>query len=392
SRIGAAEPDVLPLFQQARGAGRAVGFVTTARVTHSSVAPFYARAEDMRAENDIAEQLVAFAPDVAIGGGARYFLPRGEGDGRRTDERNLLAEAEAAGIEVRHGGAAMDSAVAEGAAAEGAAAEGAAADGAVAPRLVLLGETHLPHALDRQGDPSVPALGELVDEALQRLQATGKPWFLVVEAARLDHAARDHDAAALTAGVVEMTDALRRVLEDPDAARVLTVLVSDHDTASPAMLANARPDSLAVVRSSIEVMEWRIFRGRRWRGTPRDLLAEASPVLDAGALQTGLYADDLDRLLQAEDVYERRTALGNAISRRFGIAFLDYSAQISMEVTPGVTRELVPVRAWGPRAAEAEVLRDHAALGAWLRDVMDLPPGRSGPAEPPSVDTPGEDR
>jgi alkaline phosphatase len=39
----------------------------------------------------------------------------------------------------------------------------------------------------------------------------------------------------------------------------------------------------------------------------------------------------------------------------------------------GDTGDPVPVRAWGVRASEVHGIRDHAALGRWLADVLRLP-------------------
>lgn len=364
-RVGFPGEDVPNLFERLREAERAYGFVTTARVTHYTLAPFYARATHRGLEDDVAVQLVEAPPDVAIGGGARHFLPEAAG-GHRTDGRDLLGEARESGIEVLRDS--PDSLPGE------------------ASVLAILADSHLPHDLDR--GPGDPDLAELSTAALRRLRATGRPWFLLVEAARIDHAAHDHDGAGLVRNTLQLDRALEAVLAETDRSRTLVVVASAHETGNPALLESAHPESLEVVSASVEAMEERIFGGRPWRGTPASLREAALAVLDGGARHTGLSGEDLDRLLSAVDVYERRMALGSAVSRRFGIAFLAPEDRRSPGRRHGHTGDPVPVRAWGPRAAEIGGIRDHAALGRWIADVLELSsPGDADSAATAPIDT-----
>jgi alkaline phosphatase len=144
-RVGAEDPAVPNLFERMRAAGRSFGFVTTARVTHHTVSPFYARAPKRDAEDDLAVQLVEHMPDVAIGGGLLHFLPAKAGGARR-DGRDLLAEAEADSVAVLRAFGELP---------------------ADRPVLAVLASSHLPHVLDRPpGDPGLP---ELVTAAIRRL-------------------------------------------------------------------------------------------------------------------------------------------------------------------------------------------------------------------------------
>lgn len=357
------EPPLPPLMDVLDRAGRAGGIVTTARITHATPAPFYARSESRYQENEIAAQLVAHPPTVAIGGGRRHFLTTGRG-GKREDARDLIAEAEEAGVAVLQ--------------------EFTTPLPVDRPVLMLLDMSHLPHELDRgQG----PDLADLVLAAIERLGADGRPWFLLAEEAHVDRACHDHDGAGVAHNGLRLDRAVQAVLDHVDLDQTLVVVTADHVTASPTWHETARPESLDVVSMSVERMEARIFEGRSWPGTPRSLEAHALPVLDQGARHTGLEAGDLDRLLTAPDHYERRTALGKATSRRFGISFLSYRDHMASTTVHGHTGDPVPVRAWGVRAEEVAGTRNHAELGLWLRDVMEIEPDAA-----PLIDTPGIDR
>jgi alkaline phosphatase len=242
------------------------------------------------------------------------------------------------------------------------------------PVLAVLAPSHLPHELDRGADD--PALEDLAVAAIRRLDQTGKPWFLLVEGARIDHSGHDHDGAGLVRDTIGFDRAIRAVLGAVDRERTLVIAAADHETANPTLLEFAHPESLDVVTASVEAMEERIFAGEAWPGSPEALEEHALPVLDEGAAHTGLASSDLDRLLRAKNVYERRTAVGNALSRRFGIAFIDYRDHLASDQAHGHTGDLVPVRAWGARAGEVRGIRTHAELGTWIADVLELPAAR----------------
>ncbi len=344
------EADAPALFERLRKAGRPFGLVTTARVTHATPAPFYARAAHRDHEDAIARQLAAALPDVTIGGGRRAFLPAGAG-GARTDGADLLAAAREAGAFV------SDSLVVP-----------LPKD---APALLLLADSHLPHAVDAAGAPD---LADLVTAAIARLDAAGPGWFLLVEEGRIDQAGHEHDAASLARDVARLDRAVAAILEVVDLERTLVVVTADHATGNPNLHENAHPESLDVVTRSVEAMERRIFEGDRWTGTPAALLERALPVLVEGAAHPGLSARDIDRLLTADNRYDRRAALGAAVSRRFGIVFMEWEDHVSSTEVNGHTGEPVPLRAWGVRAADAAGTRDHAAVGRWLADVLGVAP------------------
>ena len=92
------------LMMDAMRAGKAVGIVNSSSVTEPGTGAFLARVDAREDENEIAEQILAARPDVILGGGEAFFLPRGvrgvHGEGLRADGRNLIDEARAAGYVV----------------------------------------------------------------------------------------------------------------------------------------------------------------------------------------------------------------------------------------------------------------------------------------------------
>jgi alkaline phosphatase len=92
------------IMREAQHAGKAVGIVNSSSVTEPGTGVFLASAANRDDEAEIAAQILAAKPEVALGGGEMFFLPKGvrgrHGEGVRTDGRNLVEEAKAAGYAV----------------------------------------------------------------------------------------------------------------------------------------------------------------------------------------------------------------------------------------------------------------------------------------------------
>lgn len=212
-------------------AGKSVGYVSTARITHATPASGYAKSADRNFEDDselpegcavpdIATQLLSrmTAGDVAVamGGGRRHFLPADatgeEGrSGRRTDGRNLIEEATEAGIRY-----VWDDETA------------AALDPAAGPILGLFESSHMKYEFDRTGEPS---LAEMTELAIRALSGDEDGFFLQVEAGRVDHANHAGNLHRVVTDGVAFADAVAKADELTDDAETLIIVTADHEHA-----------------------------------------------------------------------------------------------------------------------------------------------------------------
>lgn len=89
------------IAREAQAAGKAIGFVNSAALTEPGTGAFLASVPQRRDYEAITAQMLEARPDVMMGGGETWFLPKGaigvHGPGSRTDGRDLIAEAKAAG-------------------------------------------------------------------------------------------------------------------------------------------------------------------------------------------------------------------------------------------------------------------------------------------------------
>ena len=204
----------------ARDRGLKVGVVSTARLTHATPATVYGHAPERNWESDytvpgeaaeagcrdLASQLVAFAPDVALGGGARMFETQLNGGTRGTD---ILSSWESAGNVVARTADEM---------------VGASSDGKM---LGLFSGSHMTYTLDRRPDTTEPTLTEMTTTAIRRLQGeTG--FFLMVESGRIDHGHHMGKAGYALEETVEFSNAIAAALAATDAEDTLVLVTADH--------------------------------------------------------------------------------------------------------------------------------------------------------------------
>lgn len=212
--------------------GKSVGVISTARLTHATPAAVYARSasrdwEDNTgipagcAQKDIAAQLIdqmkAGVIDIAMGGGRGHFLPESITDvegktGKRTDGRDLTAEAKAMGAQVVF--ADTDFA--------------ALTKAGNAPVLGLFEASHMKYDADRTGEPS---LAEMTAAAIESLGTNENGFYLNIEAGRVDHANHDGNAYRTLSDGKAFADAIAKAMEMTKAEDTLIIVTADHEHA-----------------------------------------------------------------------------------------------------------------------------------------------------------------
>ena len=256
------------ILEMAKAAGKAVGAVTTARVTHATPAATYAHICHRDGENNIAAQMVPTCDntkcldtnvstasvqtryntaltkgadiglDVLLGGGLRHYLPAGVSGlaTSRTDSTNLLAELQNSGYTVI---ASTNSVTAPTSNASVAANKQAATTAfrnlpANTKKLVgLFTNSHMSFELDRKNTDE-PSLTEMATKAVDVLSQNSNGFYLMVEGGRIDHALHDTSAKRALVDTIAFDDAIKAVLaqmeqKDPGLKNTLILVTADHD-------------------------------------------------------------------------------------------------------------------------------------------------------------------
>lgn len=255
--------ELTPLAPLVREKGKAVGLVTTTKITHATPAGFAAIAANRDDEQDIAPQYLDLV-DVALGGGQKFFDPK-----RRKDGMDAYEPYRSAGYAVC-----------------------TKRDELLAARNAdrILGcfrDDHLPYTIDQHHRPEehadVPTLAEMSKVALDLLDRKPGGSFLMIEGGRIDHAAHDNDPAGILWDQLAFDDAIAAVLEHIEGRDdTLLVITTDHGNANPGlngmssryMGSDAAFERLAAITMSFESMYAALKREQGEGPISNDLVAD----------------------------------------------------------------------------------------------------------------------
>ena len=201
------DDDLLTILEIARDMGKRTGLVVTSTINHATPAPFAAHARDRGKFGEIAEDyMMQTRPNVLFGG-----EPRDASTSDAVDAGYLL-------VTDKHELAALDTESATHVAG-------------------FFGEGHMPYERDGLGD--YPHLSEMTVVALNILDNDPDGFFLMVEGARMDHAAHDNDIDRNIGEMLEFAHAVQFVL-DWAAGRsdTLILVTADHETGGLSILEN----------------------------------------------------------------------------------------------------------------------------------------------------------
>lgn len=206
--------------------GKAIGIVSTARITHATPAAVYAHVPDRDWENDatipvpergkgcidIATQLASFPFDVALGGGQREFFGKDKG-GKRIDAMADLVVP----WQKRTRGHYVTTT-----------AEMVATPQDGKPLLGLFSSSHMTYMLDRKPDSDEPTLSQMTASAIDRLAKDPDGYFLMIEGGRIDHGHHDGKAAYALSETQEFASAVHVALSKVDLSNTLILVTADH--------------------------------------------------------------------------------------------------------------------------------------------------------------------
>jgi alkaline phosphatase len=196
------------ITESVRATGGLIGLVTNCSITSATPAGFVVHIPDRDSGRDIARAMVEAGPDVALGGGAAFFMP------------TLFERARPA----------LDSALEKGYTVVMELDELEAAF--TLPLLGLFAMTDMPYELDRDLAEE-PSLRQMTQKALALLaKSSGDAgFFLMVEGGRIDHACHAMDSNRLIAEVASLDDAVSAALEFARRrGDTLVVVTADHET------------------------------------------------------------------------------------------------------------------------------------------------------------------
>jgi alkaline phosphatase len=233
------------ILMEAKAAGRATGIVNSGTITEPGTGVFVASVTNRYDHTEIVRQILEAAPRVILGGGERYFLPRGvrgrHGVGVRGDSVDMVARARELGYAVVY-----------------TRNELLALPDTVDRVLGLFASNHTFHDLPEErlresGLPlyaaTAPTIGEMTAAALRILGRHPAGFLLVVEEEGTDNFSNANNAAGTIEAGTRADAAIGILLDYVDAhPRTLMLMTSDSDAGGMQVLAESSADWLRAGR------------------------------------------------------------------------------------------------------------------------------------------------
>jgi alkaline phosphatase len=310
------------IAEEAMAAGRAVALVNSGAITEPGTAAFVASSPSRGDHELISAQVIESGAQIILSGGEQFLLPEGvagrHGEGSRTDGRNLIEEAIAAGFQVVY---TRD--------------ELMALDPATVDRVLgvfALNDTFNDQEFERnaiEGLPhyveTAPTVYEMTQFALAAVADDPEGFFVIVEEEGTDNMANSLNAA----GTLE---ALRRADE---TVGVIHRFVEERGDTLLVLAADSDAGGLQVVTGS-DIQE-----------------GEAVPATtDGGGIVMGQQGHFGDAFMSAPDA--------NGVSHPFALGFIGYD-----DVAGGIL-----VRAAGINADRVEPLMDNTEVYRLMYETM----------------------
>ncbi|ADD67677.1 Alkaline phosphatase [Denitrovibrio acetiphilus DSM 12809] len=211
------------LMEIAESKGWVTGIVTTTRLTHATPAVFASHNISRDNENEIAAEMTQSGAEYIAGGGYRHFVPKdGSLKSKRKDDKDLVKELAQMGYKTFVGEKNEPSYFRNYVPAKG--------DKVFA----AFSYSHAPYEVDRiyKDMSSTPSIAEMTEKGIQVLAGHDKPFFMMVEGGRIDHACHANDVLGSIMDTVAFDKAIGEALafynQHPD--ETLIVVVGDHET------------------------------------------------------------------------------------------------------------------------------------------------------------------
>lgn len=296
------------VMEAAKHSGRFnTGLVTTTRITHATPAAFSSHVADRGQEYDIAlQQATQQDIDLYFGGGYRYFI-------NRPDGRNLFAEMEQRGYTTAQTLADFESLTRDD-----------------VPLIGLFSNSsHLEFEIDRRRQVPIeqPSLLDMTNKALHLLNGRDKPFFLMIEAGRIDMAEHVNDPAGQYWDAWQYIQSFQAVLDfvklNPNT---IVIATADHATggfemgaASPVPYQTLKPyewlpEVLYPVTASAEFIASQIIAGQ----AIRDAMAEYTGIDSMTDAEVASIQATIDAGVQSSWV---AIAVGQVVSSRAKIGW-----------------------------------------------------------------------
>ena len=346
------------ILEAAEKAGFNTGIVSTATITHATPAAFSSHVPVRAMQYEIATQQIRQGIEVIMGGGRMFYMPLEGGAGRK-DSLNVLQEAIDMGYhDVNNRDELLEA--------------------SELPIIGLFTDGQMAYEIDRDKEAE-PSIAEMTRKALELLSDSGKPFFIMIEAGRIDHAGHANDPAAHLWDMLAYDEAWKVAIDFAmQDGETLVVGTSDHETGGLALGVPVPgrsaldyqfdPARLAGITSSIPFFTNDIL-ARIAGGSSVDRAWFMGELRSRFAIIPDSVETEVDRIF--DDWADIGDTLASIRIHRFLSRETSSSARIGWS-TWGHTAVDVPIFAYGPGSELIGGVMDNTEVGLALREALGL--------------------
>ncbi|MCM3587452.1 alkaline phosphatase [Mesobacillus maritimus] len=341
---------ILDLFQ---ASGKKVGLISTNTVVDATPAAFGSSAPNRWSGSDeIARQLYNSDIDVILGGGASYFSPE------KQSGTDLVEKFREEGYAFASDKDELENV------------------GTPDKLLGLFHPSYMNYKLDVEENKSnEPTLNEMTAKALDVLSKGKNGFFLMVEGARIDHAAHAADVPGVWKETIEFDNTVKDVVEWAKGRKdTLVVVLADHETMGMSAAETMEIEALKEIEVSPEYMAGRLKKddnGEFTTDSVKSVFKEYANI--------DLSDEDVAQFLQnikdnEGTVYPQHKVgweIGSVIAKRYKVGVIDREVRAESS-TGGHTGNMVPVFATGVGSERFEGVLDNTDVSKLIAEAAKL--------------------
>lgn len=340
---------ILDLF---KANGSKVGVISTNTVVDATPAAFTASVDSRSDNAAIAREMLESDYDVLLGGGSKYFSPK------KQDGVDLVEKFKEKGYTYASNRDELNK---------------------VKDADKLLGLFHpsyMNYKADREETNSnEPTLVEMQDKALEVLDKSKDGFFLMVEGARIDHAAHAADVTGVWKETIEFDNAVKKAVDFAKKDKeTLVIVLADHETMGFAASEVMDIEALKEIEVSPEYMAGKLVENEEGTGYTTESVKEVFKTYANIELTDEEVAKFNGSIVNEDDgslyyAYKVGWEIGSIIADKYNAGVMSASVRAKSD-TGGHSGNMVPVFSYGPGSENFEGVLNNTDISKMISDIM----------------------
>ncbi|WP_309484807.1 alkaline phosphatase [Bacillus aquiflavi] len=345
---------ILDAFQHA---GKKVGIISNNTVTDATPASFTGSTTDRwNGQEKIAREMLKNKYDVILGGGSIYFSPE------KQKGIDLISKFKEEGYAFVHDKTSLKK---------------------VKNPERLLGlfhPTYMNYKLDyEQKKSNEPSLIEMTETALNVLSTNEKGFFLMVEGARIDHAAHAADATGVWKETIEFDNTVKATVNwAKKRDDTLVIVLADHETMGMAASEPMDIEGLKKIKASSEFIAHKLKIDKNTGNYPADNMKKILKQyahIDISDDEVEQFNENVKRSSQV-GIYPQYAVtweIGSLIAAHYNVGVMSRDVRAKSNTTSGHSGNMVPIFAYGPSADRFDGVLDNTDISKMIGEISGVP-------------------